>query len=318
MPPDELIGRVGVAAETAAERVVLFERIGRDSHADIVLALPAGWSWRRKRILDFGCGSGRVLRWFVPYAEEGAELVGCDIHAPTIAWMAENYPQARIYANDDRPPLPEADASFDLVYCGSVFSHLTDWAPWLLEMRRILRPGGLLMASIHGRGLWDLGVAGARSEPWDEDATGLLVEHPGSGFDDSWGPAVYVSEWWLREHWGRALKIVRYEPTGFALPRDRARGQAWVVAERDDREGFPSPEELQAPSTDPRELPSALRGQRLASQEAAAYLAQIVGLWKDAQAMPGLRRELDAARQRIGELERPSWRRLGRKLRVTR
>ena len=197
--------------------------------------------------------------------------------------MAEHYPRARIYANDEQPPLPEADAGFDLVYCGSVFSHLEDWAPWLLELRRVLRPGGRLVASIHGRGFWDFGVAGARGEPWDEDATGLLIEHSGAGFEEgSWGPAVYVSEWWLREHWGRALRIASFEPSGFGLPGDRARGQAWVVAERDERD-VPSAEELRAPSADSRELPSAIRAQRLAYEEAAMHLAQVRQLWGDVQ-----------------------------------
>ena len=285
IPPDELMGRVGVAAETAAERVALFDQVGRDAKADIIAALPAAWSWRGKRILDFGCGSGRVLRWFVPHVAEGVELVGCDIHAPSITWMADEFPHAQVFVNEEHPPLSQPDAGFDLIYCISVFSHIMDWAPWLLEMRRLLRPGGFLAASILGRGTWDQGVAGGRGEPWDEDTTGLLIEYPGAGFDDSWGPAVYASEWWLRVHWERALHIVRYEPAGFAHPVDRSQGQAWVVAQRDDGVDLPTVEDLCAPSSDPRELPSALRAQRLAYDEAAGYLAQVSRLWKDAQTM---------------------------------
>ena len=114
--------------------------------------------------------------------------------------MQDSFPRAiRMYTNDDKPPLPESNDTFDLVYCGSVFSHLTDWAPWLLELRRcVLKPGGALVASLHGRGFWELGFHGARGVPWGDDNTGMLVEHYGSTFDDGWGPAVYVSEWWIR------------------------------------------------------------------------------------------------------------------------
>jgi SAM-dependent methyltransferase len=193
--------------------------------------------------------------------------VGCDIHQPTITWMKANYPATvRLYANNEMPPLPEADDTFDLIYCGSVFSHLTNWAPWLLELRRILKPGGALVASIHGEGYWNMGVHGARGMPWDEDNTGLLVEHYGTSFADSWGPAVYVSEWWVREHWGRALNIDRFEPTGFGI-NDTTSGQAWLIA-RKPLAGQPlAPSDIETPASDPREATAALRGQQLAYEE---------------------------------------------------
>lgn len=262
-PPDVLVARVGAGD---------FDRRGRDSYADICSGLPPDWHWDGKQLLDFGCGSGRVLRWFLPHIADGACLHGCDIHEPSIRWMQANYPpEVHLFVNTQEPPLHGmADASADLIYCVSVFSHLSDWAPWLVEMHRILRPGGLLVASLHGRGFWDIGVAGSRGVPWDEDKTGMLVEYYGSGFVDGWGPAVYVSEWWLRAHWGRAFEIVRYEPSGFALPENGLGGQAWVVARKPHGNGAITPEGLRAPSDDPRELGAALRGQWLAYEELAA------------------------------------------------
>ena len=100
----------------------------------------------------------------------------------------------------------------------------------------------------------------------------------------------------------RALRIASFEPSGFGLPGDRARGQAWVVAERDERD-VPSAEELRAPSADSRELPSAIRAQRLANQELARHLAQVRQLWGDVQLLPGLYQQLHDARERIAELE---------------
>jgi SAM-dependent methyltransferase len=301
IPPDDLIVRVGVlpaAFPTPEARVQIFTDVGRAGYDDICSALPDDWSWDGKRILDFGCGSGRLLRWF---ADHDAELVGCDIHEPTIAWMRQAYPDARVYVNGTDPPLDEPDGSIDLIYCSSVFSHIPDWAPWLLEMRRLLRHDGLLVASLHGPGFWPFGVAGSRGEPWDEDATGMLIEHAGSGFEDTCGPAVYVSEWWLRSHWGRALTIDRFHSSGFSLPSNRTSGQAWVVARRDDR-AAPTIEQLLAPEYD-RELPAALRALRLAYEEVAAQSQQLHKFWRQSLEAADVRDELRQAREREASLQ---------------
>jgi SAM-dependent methyltransferase len=265
--------RVGVDPALSPEaRVDHFDAIGQGAHRDILSAIEE--MPRPISALDFGCGSGRIMRWFLQ--DPDIALTGCDIHAPTIAWMRSAYPEdVRLYVNDPEPPLPEAGETFDLVYCASVFSHLPDWAPWLLELRRVLKPGGLLVASIHGRGLWSLGVAGSRGIAWDEDRTGLLVERYGDDFETGWGPAVYVSEWWLREHWGRAFEVVRFEPAGFAHQENRSGGQAWVVARRPHGDDQPlDPDLLRRPGDDPRELEAALRAQWLAYDENRALREQ--------------------------------------------
>jgi SAM-dependent methyltransferase len=267
IPPDDILIRIGVDPSLSPEaRVEQFAVIGQGAYADILAS--AEELERPISALDFGCGSGRIMRWFLPHSDIG--LTGCDIHLPTIEWMQSAYPEeVRLYCNDPEPPLPEPAESFDLVYCGSVFSHLPDWAPWLLELRRVLKPGGILTASIHGRGLWPFGVAGSRGVPWEEDRTGLIVERYGDDFESGWGPAVYVSEWWLREHWGRAFEIVRFEPAGFAHPDNRAGGQAWVVARKPkaDPGDRLDVEQLRAPGEDSRELEAALRAQWLAYEE---------------------------------------------------
>lgn len=273
-PPDDLLVRIGVAPSLSPEaRLKQFDEVGEAAYRDVLSVIPE--KDRALSVLDFGCGSGRIMRWF--HRHSNIALTGCDIHVPTIEWMRSAYPDdTKLYVSDPEPPLPEADESFDIVYCSSVFSHLPDWAPWLLELRRVLRPGGILVASIHGKGFWDLGIAGSRGAPWDEDGTGLLVENYGTDFETGWGPAVYVSEWWIRAHWGRAFDIVKYEPAGFGSPDDRGTGQAWVVARRAevDPDRPLNAEALQSPGEDPRELPATVRAQWLAYDELEALRRQ--------------------------------------------
>jgi SAM-dependent methyltransferase len=248
-----------------------FEEIGRGVYSHVLAALPPDWGWDGTSILDFGCGSGRLLRFLLPHVDEGSSLTACDIHAPSIEWLRGHYPAAvRLYVNETQPNLPERDGAFDLACAISVFTHVTRWAEWLLELRRVLRPGGLLVATVLGEASWRNGAAAARGVPWEEDRTGIVVENDGAGFDDGYGPAVFVSEWWLREHWGRALDVVRFEPHGLAPPQSRDAGQVWVVARRRPDDDVLLVDELVAPGDDAREAPAALRAQRLACEELAA------------------------------------------------
>ncbi len=100
-------------------------------------------------ILDFGCGCGRVIRHL---ASLPVELHGSDANKRLVSWCRENLAFARFTLNGLAPPLSYADASFDLVYALSVFTHLPEalQKPWRNELHRVLRPEGLLVASTHG------------------------------------------------------------------------------------------------------------------------------------------------------------------------
>jgi SAM-dependent methyltransferase len=101
-------------------------------------------------VLDFGCGCGRVLRWF-PNGLPDAEWIGVDVKASSIEWCQANL-AGRFERTLPSPPLPLADASVDLVYALSVFSHLDRDAAqsWIRELRRVLRPNGRLVLSTLG------------------------------------------------------------------------------------------------------------------------------------------------------------------------
>ena len=177
IPPRDMIARTGGRHDRQRGQSDewfrdFYLRSGRERKAGITEALPDDWSFEGRRVLDFGCGAGRVLHAFLPEAASG-EFWGCDLHGPTIAWLDENLsPPLRFFVND-RIPTPHPDGYFDLVYAISVFTHIThEWSAWLLELHRILKPDGLLLATILGPESWGRTL----SEPPDENGLGMCVQ----------------------------------------------------------------------------------------------------------------------------------------------
>ena len=131
--------------------------------------------------MDFGCSSGRVLRHFVPEMKEhGWKVSGVDVSARRIEWMRRNFPpEFQVYTGMALPHLPFESNSFDVIYGLSVFTHLKYlWDPWLLELRRVLKPGGLLIQTIHTENAWAFFHKHGQ-EDWARNALGpLVVEDP--------------------------------------------------------------------------------------------------------------------------------------------
>ena len=217
-------------------------------------------------MLDFGCGAGKYLRHLLPEAEQG-EVWGCDIQEPQIEWLREHLsPPLRVFVNGTEPPLPGIPGDFfDLITAASVFTHITDaWARWIVEMHRVLKPGGLLVASFLGNGM----SQPIAQEPWDEDRVGMNVLRQWQGWEAG-GPSVLHSPWWLRAHWGRALEIERIREA----PHEGWHGL--VVARKRDDGRTPTVEELEAPErNEPREVLALRHNVRQLEREAAILAAE--------------------------------------------
>ena len=100
-------------------------------------------------LLDFGCGCGRVARH---WTDLPGTVHGCDYNPNLVRWCAEHLPSAEFRANGDEPPLPYADDSFDFLYSISIFTHLAEplQIPWMKELVRVVRPGGLMLITVSG------------------------------------------------------------------------------------------------------------------------------------------------------------------------
>jgi SAM-dependent methyltransferase len=173
-----------------------------------------------ERILDFGCGCGRTLRWLEPWART-CRLHGCDVDAEAIAWCAAEIAFADFRVNRALPPLDYADAAFDLVYAVSVFSHLDDGPAglWLEELRRVLRPSGLLLLSVHGEGARSELDAGQLARL---DAQGFLYVRTDrwKGVHPDWYQVAYHTPDYVRERFGKRFESVRYVPRGLSRHQD--------------------------------------------------------------------------------------------------
>lgn len=183
-------------------------------------------------ILDFGCGWGRVVRFFLKDVDE-RRVVGVDCYKEMIELCKGQRLRCQLEATPILPPTPFADGAFDIVYLYSVFSHLSEEAhlAWLAEFNRLLKPGGIVLATTRPRSfvticadlakkqnleIWQRGSSASFSDPKqamaDYDA-GKFVHSPSGGggcLDKSFYGESCIPEKYVRRHWTKLFSSVDY------------------------------------------------------------------------------------------------------------
>jgi len=170
------------------------------------------------RVLDFGCGSGRVVRHMAPQCP--APIDASDIDAEAIAWAKANMPNlAAWHVNTEWPPLPFEDRRFDLVYATSVFTHFPEdmQFAWLEELRRVTKRDAWLLLSVHGPSL---------VPPNQPDSASMATEGfcfvrgvPTYGLPDFYR-AAFHSEGYVRRTWSKVFRIEAYLKAGINRNQD--------------------------------------------------------------------------------------------------
>jgi SAM-dependent methyltransferase len=186
-----------------------------------------------ERVLDLGCSSGRVVRVLAAAYSE-LEWHGCDPIPDAIEWASAHLPGIEFKVSAERPPLPYEDESFDAVFAISIWSHFAEQAAldWFGEMRRIIRPGGRLIATTHGEHtiahtareglrsaeqLADVRRALARDGFWYQAEFGEAGDHGVRNPD--WGTA-FLSAEWLASRLTPAWRISLFRPGRVELNQD--------------------------------------------------------------------------------------------------
>jgi ubiquinone/menaquinone biosynthesis C-methylase UbiE len=175
------------------------------------------------KILDFGCGCGRVLLPLSKIFKE-ATIHGSDIDQEAIAWLhqsTEEELKSRIEVNAAFPPTRYETNTFDFCYAISVFTHLPPDMQdcWMREFQRILRQGGLLLLTTQPIELILPHLSA--EERHSTVVEGMIYKKYGVtlGLPDFYQATWHTSEW-VTSRWASTFETVEFVHEGIAGHQD--------------------------------------------------------------------------------------------------
>ena len=212
LPPKPLRVRVGATPDPQK-----FRQMGTSLAATVteLVAPLAG-----KRILEFGCGCGRVLAHSASIHPE-AQWYGIDVDLEAIAWCRKHLADlARWEACEEWPPLPFADGTFDTIYQISVFTHLPPdmQLAWLDELGRVLADDGMMVVSIYNEVINAILPDSVRSQ-LEED--GIFYGNDGgtAGLPNSYQSCFHTPNY-VRQSWTKRFEITAWHERAFCHSLD--------------------------------------------------------------------------------------------------
>ncbi len=221
-------GRPGYAPDDDAH----YLRWGKSDHDLIVSIIERHYGMKQGiEILDWGCSSGRVLRHFYAERRESAwGLHGIDIQAVLVEWMRRHFPRDfDVTTGSTLPHLPFRDGSLDIIYGISVFTHTKYlWDTWLAEFRRVLKPKGLCIQTVHLEPAWRFYHENRHVEWVKDSLPATMLDKPEMDEDyflygDSFISQTFWRQAALEAQWGRYMRVVE------VLPPPQFHFQNWVV-----------------------------------------------------------------------------------------
>ncbi|MEM8496987.1 MAG: class I SAM-dependent methyltransferase [Pseudomonadota bacterium] len=168
-------------------------------------------------VLDLGCGEGRhVISTFL---EADVHSIGVDLCHQDLLTTRRKFDEfadastmgdTRSFslAQTNALHLPFADNTFDTVICSEVLEHIPDYQAVIVEIERVLRPGGQFVASVPR--YWPEWICWAFSDEYHANEGGHLrifnagklrrqIEQAGFDFEARhWAHALHSPYWWLQ------------------------------------------------------------------------------------------------------------------------
>lgn len=166
--------------------------------------------------LDWGCGCGRLARYFKDFSK--TSFTGVDIDSDNIQWCRKNLPFGSYFEIPKYPPTTLPDSAFDLIIGISVFTHLEEENQflWLKELHRIACKGAILLMTVHGQ---DAVIRGNLSPDlllplkikgfWDAGHNLDLGEAIDS---NGYYRNVYHSTGYIRKKWSKYFEVIDIIP----------------------------------------------------------------------------------------------------------
>lgn len=105
------------------------------------------------KLLDFGCGWGRISKTATKYFEPES-ITSVDVYSGALDLVRKSDFPFNLVKAETSPPLSLSSGTFDFIFAYSVFSHLKEEKAksWMLEFRRLLKPGGVIAVTTRPRG----------------------------------------------------------------------------------------------------------------------------------------------------------------------
>jgi ubiquinone/menaquinone biosynthesis C-methylase UbiE len=175
------------------------------------------------KILDWGCGPGRVVRHLPSLLGSDCKIYGTDYNTKSIEWCRKSLPGIEFNVNTGEASLPYPDNFFGAIYGLSIITHLSEQNHynWVNELFRILEPGGLLILSSQGNN-FRFKLSAAEQERFDKGE--LIIRgnvKEGHRTFSAFHPKQFMEKLFAE---AEILEHIEREPEGGSIPQD-----VWIV-----------------------------------------------------------------------------------------
>lgn len=186
----------------------------------------------KQTVLDFGSGSGRLLR-FADEFGDNIELFGTDVNPKAINWLQSSMKNTTLDVIDNDKKQIKFQVKFDLIYAWSIFTHFneTEHKIWLDNFLKILKPGGLALLTFNSESNFETFInSKERLQKIGIDKDGLMEikkqfheagftffkrynfdESKIYGIDAKSFGQTYISKKYINDNWNKSFEVLGFE-----------------------------------------------------------------------------------------------------------